>query len=159
MSANEITPSKSSNGARAMTPRTPFNLLQREIDRVFDNFGHWRAGFDISSFSPSMDVAETDKAIEITTELPGMDEKDIEISVADDVLTIRGEKKAEKEEKNKNFRQFERTYGAFERSLTLPPGVGADDVAATLEKGVLKVTLPKPAPTPSQKVKISSSKT
>jgi HSP20 family protein len=101
-------------------------------------------------------VTETDKSIEVSTELPGMDEKDIEISVANDVLTIRGEKKAEKEEKNKTYRLVERSYGAFERSLALPPGVNAEAVKASMSKGVLKITLPKPAATQAQKVKISN---
>ena len=155
MSATELAVAKSNNGARAATPRTPFHLLQNEIDRVFDSFTNWRTGFDVA-FTPSMEVSETDKAIEITTELPGLEEKDIEISVADDILTIRGEKKAEKEEKKKNYRLYERSYGAFERALALPHGVTADDVKASLDKGVLKITLPKPAASEAQKVKISS---
>jgi len=101
-------------------------------------------------------VTETDKEIEITAELPGLEEKDVQINVADNVLTIRGEKKAEKEEKDKNYRLIERSYGSFERSLELPAGVNADAIKASIAKGVLKVTVPKPAPAQSKKVEVKS---
>jgi HSP20 family protein len=149
----ELTPSKTGEGGR-LQRYSPFNLLQQEIDRVFDSFANWR-GFDAGAFKPSMEVAETEKTIEITTELPGIDEKDVEITIANDILTIRGEKKAEKEEKKKNYRLIERSYGSFERSLALPPGVSADAVKAQMNKGVLKLTLPKPAATQAQKVRIN----
>jgi HSP20 family protein len=132
---------------------TPFASLQQEIDRVFDSFSGWR-GFD--AFRPSMEVAETDASIEISTELPGIDEKDVEISVANDVLTIRGEKHAEREESEKQYHVVERSYGAFERSLTLPPGTNPEAIKASMNKGVLKITLPKPAVADSQKVKINA---
>lgn len=112
---------------------SPFDLLQTEIDRVFDAFNGWPPAFTERAFSPSMEVVETDNAIEVSTELPGMDEKDVEISVSDNVLTIRGEKKFEKDEKKKNYRLVERSYGSFERSVALPqgcrciPGQGEDD--------------------------------
>jgi HSP20 family protein len=154
MAAKDIAPAKSENGSRSVgRPFTPFGVLQQEIDRVFDNFATWR-GLDTTSFTPSMEVTETDKAIEVSTELPGIDEKDVEISVANDVLTIRGEKRAEKEEKNKSYRLIERSYGAFERSLALPPGVDAGAIKANMSKGVLKITLPKPAAAQAQKIKI-----
>ena len=154
MATNEMTTSTTkaptiSRGTRL----TPFSLLQGEIDRVFDNFTNWR-GFDVA-FNPSMEVTETDKSIEISTELPGLDEKDVEISIANDILTIRGEKKAEKEEKKQTYRLVERSYGSFERSLALPPGINADAIKASMSKGVLKVALPKPATTQVQKVKIN----
>ena len=155
MTTNEMTPStrKAPAVARPSARLSPFTLLQGEIDRVFDNFANWR-GLGVG-FNPSMEVTETDKSIEISTELPGLDEKDVEISVANDILTIRGEKKAEKEEKNKAYRLVERSYGSFERSLALPPGIDADAIKASMSKGVLKVALPKPAATLSQKVKIN----
>ena len=156
MATNEMATSTGRPPAvsRPATRLSPFSVLQGEIDRVFDNFSHWR-GFDIA-FNPSMEVTETDKAIEISTELPGMDEKDVEISIANDILTIRGEKKAEKEEQNKSYRLIERSYGSFERSLALPPGINADAIKASMSKGVLKIALPKPAAVQSQKVKINS---
>jgi len=138
---------------------SPFVSLQREIDRLFDDFSRGLpalGGNGAAKLLPSMDVTETDKEIEITAELPGLEEKDVQINVADNLLTIRGEKKAEKEEKDKNYRLVERSYGAFERSLQLPEGVNADAIKATIAKGVLKVTVPKPAPAQAKKVEVKS---
>ena len=137
----------------------PFMSLQREIDRLFEDFGR---GFpslpalrgDGGALMPSMDVAETDKEIEITAELPGLEEKDVQINVADNLLTIRGEKKAEKEEKDKNYRLIERSYGSFERTLELPDGVNADAIKASIAKGVLKVIVPKPVPAQAKKIEV-----
>lgn len=136
----------------------PFMSLQREIDRLFDDFtwGFPALGGTSSGLVPSIDVTETDKAIEITAELPGLEEKDVQINVADNLLTIRGEKKAEKEEKDKNYRLVERSYGSFERTLELPDGVNADAIQANIAKGVLKVTVPKPAPAQVKKVEVKA---
>lgn len=139
----------------------PFVSLQREVERVFDDFTRGfpsltSFGNNGGSLMPSIDVTETDKEIEITAELPGLEEKDVQINVADNVLTIRGEKKAEKEEKDKNYRLIERSYGSFERSLELPAGVNADAIKASIAKGVLKVTVPKPAPAQSKTVEVKS---
>jgi len=98
---------------------------------------------------------KTDR-IEITAELPGLEEKDVQINVADNLLTIRGEKKAEKEEQDKNFRLVERSYGSFERTLELPDGVNADSIQANIAKGVLKVTVPKPAPAQAKKIEVKA---
>lgn len=141
----------------------PFLSLQREIDRLFEDFTR---GFpSMQAFSggngggmvmPSTDVTETDNEIEITAELPGMEEKDVQINLADNVLTIRGEKKAEKEEKDKNYRLVERSYGSFERSIALPEGVKAEDVKATIAKGVLTVKVAKPTPAQAKKIEVKS---
>jgi HSP20 family protein len=137
----------------------PFVSLQREIDRLFDDFTR---GFPTiadtgpAKLMPSIDVAETDKEIEITAELPGLEEKDVEINLSDNLLTIRGEKKTEKEQKDKNYRVVERSYGSFERTLELPEGVNADAIKANISKGVLKVTAPKPAPAQSKKIEVKS---
>jgi HSP20 family protein len=109
-----------------------------------------------SELMPSMDVAETDKEIEITAELPGLAEKDVQVNVADNVLTIKGEKKSEKEEKDKNYRMFERSYGAFSRTLDLPAGINPDTIKASLSNGVLKVTVPKPAAAQVKKVEVKA---
>jgi len=140
----------------------PFLSLQREIDRLFEDF---TSGFPTmpsvasgngGSLMPSTDVTETDKEIEITAELPGLEEKDVQVNFADGVLTIRGEKKAEKEEKDKNYRLVERSYGSFERSIALPEGVKPEDVKATIAKGVLTVKVPKPAPAQAKKIEVKS---
>ena len=108
-----------------------------------------------------MDVTETDKEIELTAELPGLEEKDVQVNVSDNALTIKGEKKAEKEEKeekdkDKNYRLFERSYGSFYRSIELPTGINPDAIKAALSNGVLKVIVPKPAPAQVKKVEIKS---
>jgi HSP20 family protein len=99
---------------------------------------------------------ETDKEIEITAELPGLEEKDVQVNLADNVLTIRGEKKAEKEEKEKNYHMIERSYGSFSRSIELPAGIDPNAVKATIDKGVLKVTVPKPAAAVAKKIDVKS---
>jgi HSP20 family protein len=137
----------------------PFVSLQREIDRLFDDFTRGfptLGGNDATMLMPSIDVTETDIEIEITAELPGLEEKDVQINLSDNLLTIRGEKKAEKEQKDKNYRLVERSYGSFERTLQLPEGINADAIKANISKGVLKVTVPKPAPTQAKKIEVKS---
>ena len=92
---------------------------------------------------PAIDVAETDKAYEITAELPGMEEKNVEVKLANGVLSIKGEKQEDKEEKDKNYYMRERNFGSFERSFQVPDDVEADKIAASFKNGVLLVTLPK----------------
>lgn len=139
----------------------PFGSLHREIDRLFDDFsrGFMPAlstgdGQNQAALAPRIDVAETDKAIEITAELPGVDEKDVEVTLNDDVLTIRGEKKSESEDKQKDYHLVERSYGMFRRSMTVPAGIDAEKISADFAKGVLKVTLPKAPETESKAKKI-----
>lgn len=137
----------------------PFVSLQREIDRLFDDFtrGFPKLADTVpEKLMPSIDVTETDKEIEITAELPGLEEKDVQINLSDNLLTIRGEKKAEKEQKDKNYRMVERSYGSFERTLELPEGINADAIKANISKGVLKVTVPKPAPAQTKKIEVKS---
>jgi HSP20 family protein len=92
---------------------------------------------------PAVDVVETEKAYEVTADLPGMDEKNIEVKVVDGVLTIKGEKQQEKEEKKKDYYLQERSFGLYQRSFELPEGVDTDKIEASFRKGVLTVTLPK----------------
>lgn len=133
----------------------PFSFLQREIDRLFDGVSRNIQGFTTPAM-PIMDISETDKAIEITAELPGLEKKDVELNVADNLLTIRGEKKNEREEKNKDYHLVERTYGSFSRSVELPSGVKADDISAEISNGVLKVTVQKPAPKQAKQIEIKT---
>jgi HSP20 family protein len=139
---------------------------------VFEDFGtddFWRrpfrslAGFERNLAqklvsTPAVDVTESDKAYEIAAELPGMDEKDIEVNVANDGLTIKGEKKFEREEKQKDYYVSERRYGSFERHFGLPKDVEADKIEASFRNGVLKVTLPKTAEAqkPAKKIEVKA---
>jgi HSP20 family protein len=152
MRSNELSPR--GDRGRAIRPTTTFDLLQQQIDRVFDNFTNW-GGLPVGGFSPSMEVAETPEALEITTELPGIDEKDLEINVADGVLTIRGEKKEEKKEEQKTYRLIERSYGSFERALALPRTVDVNAVKANMSNGVLKITIPKTPESQAQRIRIN----
>lgn len=145
----------------ASTWTDPFLSLQQEVERLFDNFGgrfgvsaNMNGGNDM--LSPRMDVAETDKAIELTAELPGLEEKDVDINLADNILTIKGEKKSQKEEKDKNFRLVERHYGSFYRSIELPVGVKGDAIQASIAKGVLTVRISKPEPSVTKKIEVKT---
>jgi len=133
----------------------PFSFLQQEIDRLFDGVTRNIPGFATSAM-PRMDISETDKAIEITAELPGLEKKDVELNVTDNLLTIRGEKKNEREEKNKDYHLVERSYGSFSRSVELPAGVKTEDIAAEIANGVLTVTVQKPAPKQAKQIEIKS---
>jgi HSP20 family protein len=140
---------------RPMVPSTvrgeemnPFLTLHREMNRLFDDVSSRFEGGMPSLLGripswPSIEATETDKDVRISAELPGMDEKDVEVLVDEDVLTIRGEKKAETEDKERRF--SERYYGRFERVIPLPFEVEQDKVAASFNNGVLTVTLPKSA--------------
>jgi len=128
-------------------PEDLFAQLHREMNQLFDDV--WR-GFDVPDagaaghrLQPKIDVAETDKEIEVTVELPGLDEKDVEVTLADGVLTLKGEKKSERKEEGKGFYLSERSYGSFQRSVALPESVDADKVSAAFNKGVLTVKAPK----------------
>ncbi len=137
----------------------PFRALRREMDSLFENFF---SGFEMEpftsrrgAFSPHIDVVESDKEITVTAELPGMDEKDIDVSLNEDTLSIRGEKKAEKEDKGKDYYRMERSYGSFSRSITLPKEVNTEKVEAQFKKGILTVVLPKTSKAVEETRKIS----
>jgi HSP20 family protein len=126
----------------------------------FDDF--FRGGFGLEpverrlgAFTPSVDVSEDDKQVKVTAELPGMDEKDIDVSLSKDSLTIKGEKKEEKEEKKKDYYRMERSYGSFSRTIALPVEVDTDKVRAEFRKGILTVTMPKTSKAIEETKKIS----
>ncbi|ACR32365.1 Hsp20/alpha crystallin family protein [Burkholderia glumae] len=148
-------------GALTRSLRHPLETLRREIDRVFDDFDPAarlsairRSLLDVEPFwhrdgngasAPAVDLSETEQAYEITAELPGMNKRDIAVTLASGGLSIRGEKQEDKEEKNKDYYMRERRFGTFERYFPMPEGVDLDKIAASFDKGVLKVTLPKTA--------------
>jgi HSP20 family protein len=128
-----------------------FTGLQRSMNRLMTEF---RRGFDVAPFDwdiderldlrvPRVDVAETDRALEVSAELPGLSEKDVEISLSDRMLTIKGERREETEEKKKDYHVQERSYGRVERTVYLPEGLDVDKAKATFKNGVLKIELPK----------------
>lgn len=140
----------------------PFASLQREMHQLFEDAlrAYPARGGDGAFITPTIDVKETDKTIEVAAELPGVDEKDVSVTFEDGVLTIKGEKKSEKEETKGGYHVSERSHGAFLRSLKVPAAVDADKISASCAKGVLKVTLPKlpEAQSKAKKIEISSAK-
>lgn len=140
------------SSAPARAAGSVFGVLQREIDRVFDEVGRasWAPLFGAGA-AVSMDYAETKDGIELTAELPGLEDKDIKVTFADRMLTISGEKAVSKDEQDKNYRFVERSYGAFSRTVELPADVEGDKISASLANGVLKVSIPRAAKaTPKQ---------
>jgi len=126
----------------------PFVSFRREVDRMFDTFFDgfgWPSSVGWTGLTPALDVAETDKELVITAEVPGVTEKDVDVTLAGDLLTIKGEKKAEEEQKNGALSYVERRYGSFSRSVRLPFAVKDENVDATYDKGVLTIRIPKPA--------------
>jgi HSP20 family protein len=144
------------SGLPATRAANPFVALQQEIDRLFDGFSMSFAGSGTKGLAPTMDIAETDKDIEITVELPGLQEQDVQLNVADNLLTIRGEKKNEREETKKDYHLVERSYGSFMRTVELPAGVDTDQIKAEMAKGVLKIAVPKPAPAQTKKIDVKT---
>jgi HSP20 family protein len=131
----------------------PFEALRRQLDRFFDEAPLQRRSGDLEPFerfmgwqgTPPVDFVERDNEYEVTAELPGLDQKDVEVKIANNALVIHGEKKMEREQKDEGMFFSERRYGSFKRSFRLPDNVDVDKIAASFEKGVLKVTLPKSA--------------
>src|SRR5271168_4521345 len=141
-------------------PFREFSTLQDRINRVFrESYGHGPAGQDesltTSSFAPAVDVYEDEHTVTLKIEVPGIDEKDIDVRLENNTLTVHGERKLEKEEKEENYRRVERQYGSFTRSFTLPNTVDAEGVSAQYDKGVLKIKLAKKAEAKPKQIKIS----
>jgi HSP20 family protein len=159
MNLRSLIPSRGGNGNLARPEFNIFTSLHREVDRLFDEFtrGFGTSGTPANnSLVPSIDVSETDKEIEVTAEMPGLERKDVEVSLEDNILTIRGEKKIEEEksDKKKSRHLVERSYGLFYRMLELPPGIDPASVLATMSKGVLKIKIPKPAQVEAKKIEV-----
>lgn len=126
--------------------RDPFAAMRRQMDDLMRTMGRdWPLATEIGAGAPAVNVAETDKSIEIAAELPGVDEKDIKVELEGNRLIISGEKKREHEEEDKNWRVVECSYGAFHRAIALPFEAPAEAVTANFDKGVLRVNVAKPA--------------
>jgi HSP20 family protein len=124
------------------------------LRRMFDVEPAFRYESSFTLPSPAVDITEGDAAYKVTAELPGMSEKEIEVVVSGGMLTLKGEKRQEKEKKEKNFYLSERSYGSFQRSFYVPDGVDRDKIAADFSKGVLTITMPKSAKAMEQQKKI-----
>jgi HSP20 family protein len=133
--------------------------FRKEMDDVFERFfgapGD-NGGEAVRAWTPRVDVEETDKEIVVKADLPGVDPKDVEISVVDGSLLIKGEKKEEKEEKKKNYHRVERFIGQFYREIPLPTGADAEKISATSAKGVIAVTIPKKAEAQPKKIVVKA---
>jgi len=135
------------------------DYFRNEIDRLFDRFFDWRPSIfrsEDSRWVPSVDISETSKDVIIKAEVPGMEPKDIQVSISGNVLTIQGEKKDEKEEKAENVHRVERTYGSFYRSIQLPAEVEPDKADAKYKNGILKLKLPKTKEESVKKIEIKA---
>jgi HSP20 family protein len=134
----------------------PLTTFQREMNRLWENFfGTMELPWGIAGeWSPRIDVSETETAVIVKAEVPGLDKDDIEVSVCGDALTIRGEKKDERKESKGNYRLLERRYGTFQRTVSLPTGIDAEKVDAEFKNGVLSITLPKTEETRTKKIEI-----
>ncbi len=128
----------------------PFFSLQRDMNRLFDSFfrdldvsptGPWETGME--TFSPSIDVREDEKEIVVKAELPGVEDKDVEVLLSGNALTLKGEKREEKEEKEKGYYHMERRYGAFSRVIPLPEGVETEKAEASFKHGILTIRVPR----------------
>jgi len=157
---------------KAVPARTPdaWRSFRDDMDRLFERFSGrfgmpafgrmfdlepaWRSESSFTFPAPAVDVTEDDKTYKITAELPGLEDKNIEVVVSGDMLTLKGEKHYEKDEEDKNRHMSERAYGSFERAFSLPDGIDRDKIAANLAKGVLTITLPKSAQAQKQQKKI-----
>jgi HSP20 family protein len=138
-------------------PFREFATLQDRINRVFrDSYtgGDRDESLTTSSFAPAVDVYEDEHKVTLKIEVPGIEEKDIDVRVENNTLTVHGERKIEKEEKEENYRRVERQYGSFTRTFTLPQTVDTENVSANYDKGVLKISLPKKAEAKPKQIKV-----
>ncbi|HEY7296548.1 MAG TPA: Hsp20/alpha crystallin family protein [Xanthobacteraceae bacterium] len=158
----------------ALQPWRPFENLHRQIDRLFEDFDRdfwrmpWRPSMlDVEPFwrreltahaTPAVDIAEKENAYEVTADLPGLEDKDVEVELSNGSLTIKGQKHEEKEEKKKDYYVQERHFGSFERSFSVPEDVDPEKIEASFKKGVLTLTLPKKpeAQKPAKKIEVKA---
>ena len=153
--AQSLTPRKSGNLSTSWR-QDPFAMLRQEMDMLRNRFfggedDEWFAGL-----APSVDMSETDNAVEVRMDLPGVKSDDIDIKIHGNLLTVTANRKEEKEEKGRTFHRVERHSGSFSRSLTLPTAVNESEVAAEYQDGVLAITLPKTEQSKPRKIKVKS---
>ncbi|MGA8151525.1 MAG: Hsp20/alpha crystallin family protein [Terriglobales bacterium] len=137
-------------------PFREFSTLQDRMNRLFrDSFGDREEALTSSTFAPAVDVYEDEHNITLKVEVPGIEEKDIDVRIENNTLTVHGERKFEKEEKEDNYRRVERQYGSFTRSFTLPNTVDTENISANYDKGVLKIKLAKKAEAKPKQIKVN----
>src|SRR6201981_1709711 len=137
-------------------PFREFTTLQDRMNRLFrDSYGDHEEALTTSTFAPPVDVYEDEHNVTLKIEVPGIDEKDIDVRVENNTLTVHGERNFEKEEKEENFRRVERQYGSFTRSFTLPSAVDPEQVTANYDKGVLKIKLAKKDEAKPKQIKVN----
>jgi HSP20 family protein len=163
---SEVPVERKQGGQAPAAAADPWRSLRTEMERMFDRFGlpSFRRMFDpepgwpslrhFAFSAPPIDMSEDETSYKITAELPGLDANDVDVQVAGDTLVLKGEKRQEKEERNKNYHFSERSYGAFQRAFDLPASVDRDNIAAEFAKGVLTITLPKTKAAQQQAKKI-----
>ena len=145
---------------RSITTRPIQDLfsIHNEMSRLFDNWyrpTRYRADGENLDWAPVVDILEADEHVEIRAEIPGLSEKDVQVSVTDDVLTLKGEKTQETEDTNQKYHRVERSYGRFQRSFTLPANLDPEDIKAKFTHGVLTVSIPKVKEVEPKEVQIS----
>jgi HSP20 family protein len=139
-------------------PFREFSTLQDRMNRLFrDSYGDREEALTTSTFAPPVDVYEDEHQVTLSIEVPGIEEKDIDVRVENNVLTVHGERKFEKEQKEENFRRVERQYGSFTRSFTLPNTVDNENIQASYSKGILKIQLAKRAEAKPKQIKVNVS--
>jgi HSP20 family protein len=150
-------PTRISRGLEPFFRRDPFRALQQEMDEMLSRFSYdWNGGELLTqAAAPSLDLSETDNALEIRMDLPGIKPEEVDIEISGNTVRISGERKEEKEEKGKAFHRIERMSGTFSRTVTLPCGIKEDKVTAECHDGVLTVTLPKTEEAKTHKIKVN----
>jgi len=138
----------------------PFNLMRREVDDMFRRFFaepvEEMSGLTVHEWAPSVDVEESEKEVLVKADLPGVDPKDVEISVTEGALVLKGEKKEEREDKKKNYHRVERFVGKFYREIPLPAGADAEKITAASTKGVITITIPKKPELVAKKIAVKN---
>ena len=145
----------------AITRWDPFRevqALQNRMNALFRDFNESDNALTTASFVPAVDIYEDDKKVVLKLEVPGIDEKDLDVSVENNTLTVKGERKMEKEEKEENFHRIERRYGSFFRAFTLPPIVDTENIGAQYSAGVLKLELKKKPEAQPKQIKVNVGK-
>lgn len=145
----------------AITRWDPFRevvALQNRVNSLFRDFNEGESSMTASNFIPAADIYEDEKKIVLKLEVPGIPEKDLDIRVENNTLTVKGERKLEKEEKEENFHRIERRYGSFFRAFTLPTSVETENIDASYENGVLKLELKKKPEAQPKQIKVNINK-